>query len=126
MSDERAVRLYFGRKPENSMSVDDLFIGFMENKNYLIDNAVDELIHAIKTLNVSRTNFHTINPLIPNFMDDDIAKELMWMIDVDGNHIHMGTDAHLLKKLEWMGPGEALCDDYRSFYSLSVKAIHDK
>jgi hypothetical protein len=78
MSDEKNVRLYFGRKPENSMKIDDFFIGFMEKHDYLIDKAVDELIHAMKTLNISINVFHTMNPLIPNYMLDKVAIELMW------------------------------------------------
>ena len=121
MSDEKSIRLYFGRKPENSMKIDDFFIGFMEHHDYLIDKAVDELIHAMKTLNISINVFHTMNPLIPNYMLDKVAIELMWMIDEEGNHISMKDDMHLRSKLDWMAPGEALCDDYRSFKSLPVE-----
>jgi|694.fasta_scaffold05161_23 hypothetical protein len=121
MSDEKNVRLYFGRKPENSMKIDDFFIGFMEKHDYLIDKAVDELIHAMKTLNISINVFHTMNPLIPNYMLDKVAIELMWMIDEEGNHISMKDDMHLRSKLDWMAPGEALCDDARSFKSLPVE-----
>lgn len=126
MSNDDSIRLYFGRKPEGSFSMDDFFIQLMSSENYVIDNAVDRLVEALKTLNLASGIFHTFNPLIPNFMDDEVAKELMWMIDGDGNHIRMKTDEHLLKKLEWMGPGEALCDDYRSFEALPIKDIHDK
>lgn len=59
--------------------------------------------------------YYTCNPLIINFFTDDFAKDYVYIIDEDDNEIHMGSDESLLKKLEWGGPGDAVCDDARSF-----------
>jgi hypothetical protein len=113
-------RLYFGRKPADSIPLDGFFISVMEDNDWLIDAAVDVLVERIQNA-PDNSVFHTLNPLIPNYMLDKVAVELVWMIDEDGNHISMKDDMHLRSKLDWMGPGEALCDDARSFKSLPVE-----
>lgn len=119
MSDEKNVRLYFGRMPECGVSVDQMFINILSRHDWLIDSAVDDLVQKLQA--APEVVFHTMNPLIPNYMLDKVAVELMWMIDEDGNHISMKDDMHLRSKLDWMAPGEALCDDARSFKSLPVE-----
>jgi len=125
MPDENEVKLYFGRKPEGAMSIDDLFIGFLQKHQYLIDHAVDDLVDCIKNFYLPTKVFHTFNPLIPNFMDDEPASQLMWMLGPDGTHIHMCEDEHMMEKLSFMGPGEVLCDDYRSFEQLPIKGNYE-
>ncbi len=53
--------------------------------------------------------FCTINPLLINYLEDDIAKEHVYYLSKD-DQIKFGDDQVLCKKLKFMGPGEALAD----------------
>lgn len=110
------IKIYFGRQPDaNFQPLDDIFAYLFVQENYHYGNAVDRLVDQLNAM--QEGNYWTVNPLIPNFMDDDVTKELFWIIDEKGCEIHFKADEALLKKLDFMQPGEALCDDARSFQS---------
>ena len=44
-------------------------------------------------------------------MDDEFAKEHVYIIDENGKHIKFGDDASMLRKLTCMGVGEVVCDE---------------
>lgn len=46
---------------------------------------------------------------------DAEVKNYSWAISEEGNHINMGADESMLEKLTVLGPGEVVCDDYRTF-----------
>jgi len=109
-----APRIYFGRIPDgidNANFIDSFFPVIFATYNYHYDRAVEALIKELKPNEI----YHTLNLLIPNFMFDDQASDLFWLIDAEGNHVHMKEDEHMQKKLTMMGPGDVLCDDARSF-----------
>lgn len=106
------MRIYYGRIPEGDVSfIDSYFPQHLARCDYHLENAVEAMVAELEEGRV----YHTLNPLIPNYMDDDVGSELMWMIDEEGNHVHMKDDSHMMFKLTFMGVGEVLCDDYRSF-----------
>jgi len=115
------MRIYFGRLPEHDEIVylDSMILSCLIAEEYKFNNAVDAMVKHLMT-NWDDNDFkdvvcHTLNPLIINYFTDDFAKEYMWMIDEDGNHIKMGDDEHMMNKLDCLGVGEVMCDDYRSF-----------
>lgn len=112
------MRIYFGRLPEhdNIVYLDSLLLGYLTTEDYNFNNAVDSLVnHLMDIWDGKNVVCHTLNPLIVNYFTDDFAKKYMWMIDEEGNHINMGTDDHMLSKMDFLSPGEVMCDDYRSF-----------
>ena len=115
------MRIYFGRVPEGDdvESVDAIFLDFLIRNDYNIIIASSLLVHYLMN-NWDENDFkdvvcHTINPWAINYFDDDFAKEYLWIIDEEGNHINMGADNYMLEKLTVLGPGEVVCDDYRTF-----------
>lgn len=110
------MRIYFGRKPEAKevFLIDNYFNFFFEENNYHYQKSVDKLITMMFNGGCPSIAY-TSNPLIINFFDDEFAKNHMWIIDEEGNHINMGQDESMLFKLTWGGPGETLADDARSF-----------
>ena len=104
------IRIYFGRMPENCEIIDTYFHEILFKNNYCFDDAVHELCTRLKD-----GNYYTSNALLLNYFSDDFAKECIWIIDEDGNHIFLGNDAHMLEKLKYMQVGEVICDDHRSF-----------
>ena len=105
------ARLYFGRIPEKYYyNIDGFFSHILIRENYNMQAAVDRLVDSLDS--VGGYN-HTVNPLIVNYISDEIARELIWFIDSEGNEIKMGDDVSMCKKLQFMGPGEALADDSR-------------
>lgn len=113
------MKIYFGRIPDCKLKfVDDrhLFPLFLMCKEYNYTKAVEELIvymeYEVKHDNVS---FYTCNPLILNYFDDEFANKYLFFIDDNGNEIKFGEDESCQKKLKFMGPGEVLCDDSRTF-----------
>jgi len=115
------MKIYFGRVPKGDevVSLDTSFLETLIENDYNIEKSVDELVSWLLN-NWDEDDFndivcHTINPLLINYFTDDIAKEYVWIIDEEGNHIKFGDDEHMLRKLSCMGVGEVLCDDYRTF-----------
>lgn len=118
------MRIYFGRMPEDTSgdgvkSLDAMFLDYFVAHDYNFNDAVDTMVSHLLT-NWDEDDFkdviiHTINPLIINFFTDDFAKAYLWMIDEEGNHNNMGTDDHMLSKMDYLSPGDVMCDDYRSF-----------
>lgn len=115
------MRIYFGRLPEGDeiITLDVNFLKYLVANDYNFNDAVDDMVSNLLT-NWDEDDFkdviaHTLNPLIVNYFTDDFAKEYIWMIDEEGNHINMGTDEHMLSKLDFLNPGEVVCDDWRSF-----------
>jgi hypothetical protein len=110
------VRIYFGRNPHwhNQYEIDRWFNCILENHNYNYQEAVDRIITKIFNLEVNPSrSAYTTNPLILNFFDDEFAKNNVWFIDDEGNHIQMGDDREMLYSLKWYSIGEALCNNYR-------------
>lgn len=106
------MRIYYGREPETgSQSLDLLLLGYLRSNGWRWMWS-----HAGMMFNLlpDRT-YHTINPLIINYLSDDVAKAVVWIIDEHGEHIRMGDDEIMLEKLEVMLPGEVVADDSRSF-----------
>ena len=112
------MRIYFGRKPEND-EIFNLDVKIMEcliDEDYNFNNAVDSLVeHIMNIWDGWNGVCHTVNPLIISYFTDDFAKEYVWLIDEEGNHINMGKDEHMMSKLGCLTPGEVVCDDWRSF-----------
>lgn len=107
-------KLYFGRIPESidtSFNIDEYFYQFLVEKEFNWGLAVDRLTQALD--NVGGV-YHTVNPLIVNYMSDELVKETVWVVDAHGREIKFSEDPALLAKLQWMGPGEALADDSRT------------
>jgi hypothetical protein len=114
------LKIFFGRLPRNPVlrnrlnNIDLIFLDYLTAADFNYETAVDNLVaHYFR----NDAAYYTCNPLIINFFTDDFAKQNVYIIDEDDNEIHMGTDEFLLKKLEWGGPGDAVCDDTRSFTS---------
>ena len=106
-------KIYFGRPPkEFHYDLDEIFKPYFVNHNFNFESAVEAMIADL----TPGVRYHTLNPLIPNYLEDAHASELFWLIDSKGNYIHMLTDESMQKKLEIMGPGDVLCDDARSFF----------
>ena len=106
------MRIYYGREPGGDFeSLDTLLLA------YLRANEWDwERSHAGMLFNLlPHMTYHTINPLIVNYLDDETAKDVVWIIDEHGDHILMGEDESMLTKLRVMLPGEVVADDSRSF-----------
>lgn len=109
-------KVYFGRIPEGKYTnIDKYFPEHLRNHNYNFASAVDALLEDINSNKFENDVYYTLNPLIPNFMDDKVALELFWIIDENGNEIHLSEDASCTNKIMFMSPGELLCDDARSF-----------
>ena len=111
------MKIYFGRIPDTKVKfLDDkhLFPIMLMKENYNFEKAVDVLINYITT-SEEEYNYYTCNPLILNYFDDAFAKKYVYFIDREGVEISLGSDESVLRKLNFMGPGEALCDDARTF-----------
>ena len=107
------MKIYFGRIPDDTFMIDSHFPEFiLKENNYNMDTSVAVLISYLEA--EEKLVSYSCNPLIFNFMDDDFAKEHVYIIDKEGNHIKLGDDEHMLRKLTCMGVGEVVCDDYRS------------
>lgn len=102
------MKIIYGNIAPNVTNLDALFIDYLLRANDF-EKAVEMVINDFKDEDVS---LWTCNPLIPNYLDDDLAKEIIY-IWVDERLIKFGDDPHLCKKLTWCGPGEALADDGR-------------
>ena len=115
------MRIYFGREPEveSVKNLDSELLWYLYNNDYNMERAVDALVRYLLTNwdedDLKDVVCHTLNPLIVNYFTDDFAKEYLWIIDEEGNHINMGADESMLEKLTVLGPGEVVCDDYRTF-----------
>ena len=104
------TRIYYGREPEHFECLDTLFRIYMRANNWDLPVACRAMFGNLREDGV----YHTLNPIIPNFLDDEQACEWLWIIDNTGQHVRMGVDDHMLKKLVVMQPGEVVADDYRS------------
>lgn len=108
------MKLYFGREPKNVdfINLDMVFLNYFREENYIISSTIDRLSKIFNKDN--DIVYYTFNPLIINYFEDSYAKYL-YMIDNTGKEFYLGEDEHFLNKLNYMGLGEALCDDARSF-----------
>lgn len=106
------MRIYYGREPAGECeSLDLLLLGYLRANGWRW-----EWSHAGMMFNLeTHKTYHTINPLIINYLDDETAKAVVWIIDESGEHIRMGDDESMLTKLKTMLPGEVVADDARSF-----------
>jgi hypothetical protein len=114
------MKIYFGRVPQEDgvIFLNALFVDMLIKNDYSLEKSVGEIqcyLEGEACAVINRPIFHTINPLLINFLTDDFAKEYVWIIDAEGNHIKIGDDEHMLRKLSWIGAGEVLCDDHRTF-----------
>jgi hypothetical protein len=108
------MKIYFGRTPEVEFaSLDVIIFEYLKETNWHWENAVDKMVSDLG-LDEDEV-WHTLNPLIINFFEDEFAKQYVYMIDENGEEIFMGTDESMLKKLKFIGPGDVVCDDARSF-----------
>lgn len=108
------MKIYFGRIPDDVcvFMIDSYFPKhILKENNYNMKTSVNALIEYLEA--DKDVVYYSCNPLIFNYMDDDFAKEHVYIIDKEGNHIKLGGDDHMLRKLTCMGIGEVLCDDYR-------------
>lgn len=108
------MKLLFGNTvPQGSglidLNLDGFFYNYLRNANDDFEKAVEDLLAVFKD---TETTLWTCNPLIPNYLDDDVARELVY-IYTEGRLIKFGEDEHLCRKLAFMGPGDALADDGR-------------
>ena len=111
------MKIYFGRIPGDVcvFMIDSYFPAhFLKENDYNMETSVKALIEYLEAVR-DNVVYYSCNPLIFNFMDDDFAKRHVHIIDEEGNHIKFGTDTSMLCKLKFMGVGEVLCDDARSF-----------
>lgn len=108
------MKVFYGREPQGTFaSLDVIFIEYLRKLNWHLENACDQMF---ADLNFDDDEvWHTVNPLIINFLHDEDAKKIVYLIDENGEEVFMGTDESMLKKLQFMGPGDAVCDDARSF-----------
>lgn len=107
------MKIYFGRIPKAPfISLDSgLFLDYLKSSDYSFTKAVTRFLEENSD---NKIVYHTINPLIPNFMDDDCI-EYFHIIDELGNDISLETDEKMNMRLDYMGLGEALSEDYRCF-----------
>ncbi len=54
---------------------------------------------------------HTFSVLLLNFLHDEYALDNVYYMK-EGVLTHLRDDEHITRKIEVMGPGEALCDTY--------------
>lgn len=111
-------KIYFGRPPkEFHYDLDKMFKPYFIQHGFNFEGAVEAMVDDL----TPGVKYHTLNPLIPNYLEDEQGSHLFWIIDIEGNEVHMLTDTSMQKKLGIMGPGEVLCDDYRSFFDNKSK-----
>ena len=106
------MRIYYGREPGGEFqSLDTLLLAYLRANNWDWERSHGGMMFNL----LPHKTYHTINPLIPNYLDDETAKDTVWIIDEHGDHIRMGDDESMLTKLRVMQPGEVVADDSRSF-----------
>jgi hypothetical protein len=112
-----SCKIFYGRHPSSDYPVteviqlDEYFVDYLIQTDYNLQKAVDYLICDFED---DRT-YHTVNPLIINFMSDEYALEHVYILDENGAEIKIGEDEHIKWKLSIMGPGDAVIDDDRTF-----------
>lgn len=78
---------------------------------YDIEKIVDAIIEQKDTFPNDDIIVHTFNPLFLNFFTDEDAKEYFEYYDKKTNTFKkLFSIERVLKKLDVMGPGEAVCD----------------
>jgi len=86
------------------------FYHFFQSNRGELTNLNEELVNEwVKYLDENKLNFVTLNPIIPNFLDDDFAKENIYVMTKNG-HKKLGEVSQALFKFDILGPGEVLCD----------------
>ena len=92
------MRIYFGREPGGEFeSLDVLFLGYLRANDWDWDRSYWGMLFHLLPYKI----YHTINPLIISYIDEEVAKERVWIVDEHGEHIRMG-DERVLKKLRGM------------------------
>lgn len=106
------IRIYYGREPGGEFqSLDTLLLAYLRANNWDWKRSCGGMLFNL----LPHKTYHTINPLIVNYIDDEAARAIVWIIDEHGEHIRMGDDESMLTKLRAMLPGEVVADDSRSF-----------
>jgi hypothetical protein len=106
------MKIYFGRLPTKSfINLDGFFGALLKYFNYSYNDTVDELI---KTYWDSNIVFHTINPMILQWLDKEY-ESCIYFIDKNDIEIQFIQDPTCQEKYKIMGIGEVLEDDHRVY-----------
>jgi hypothetical protein len=87
----------------------DFYRFFQTNRGSSFDLNEELVEKWVKYLIENNLNFVTLNPIIPNFLDDDFAKANIYVMTKNG-HKKLGEVKQALFKFGILGPGEVLCD----------------
>lgn len=98
------MRIYFGREPGCVFeSLDVMLIGYLRANSWDWERSCKGMFFNL----LHYKTYHTINPLILYYMDDEVAKRLVWIVDEHGEHIRMG-DERVLQKLRKLLPTDSI------------------
>jgi hypothetical protein len=101
------MKIYWNTAPCLMLDDGD-FYDFFKSQN--VPNIEVEVVdNWIKYLIDNNLDFVTLNPMIPNFMDDDFAKENVYIKTKNGFK-KLGEVSQVLFKFKCLGPGEVVCD----------------
>lgn len=81
---------------------------------------VDALVAASVNENVV---IHSFNPLFFNWFHDNVAIDAFMMLDNSGKFVKIFSFERMLKKLEVMGAGEAVCDTDFSIFDYDKEGV---
>lgn len=101
------VKVFVGRIPKEhhpkNMITDSWVYYQLQNKT------IEELAADIMQADSYIATVNTFNPLLLNYFTDEWAKQNIFYMKHDVLTM-MGDDAHMVDKLSWGGPGEAISD----------------
>lgn len=85
-------------------------------KHYFYES-MELLVDALVATSVNENVvIHSFNPLFFNWFHDNVAIDAFMMLDNSGKFVKIFSFERMLKKLEVMGAGEAVCDtDFSNF-----------
>ena len=100
------IKIIWGWIPDSlSTSLD-----ILEDYIGLLDDNCRDYEKVLKVIEQNEFEyFRTYNPLFPNYIDDESAKEDIFIFE-NGKLKALKEFPAILYKLEVMGPGELLCD----------------
>lgn len=103
------MKVFVGRIPKEyhpkNMITDSWVYYQLQNKT------IEELAAEIMRSDSCMVTVNTFNPLLLNYFTDEWAKQNVFYMKHDILTM-MGNDAHMVDKLSWGGPGEAISDTH--------------
>ena len=105
---EKFMKIYFGRMAEieeTNLVTDAWLYDKLQTYSH------EELGILIEQGTYDEFVLHTFSILLLNFLRDEYAMENVYYMK-EGVLTNLRDDDHITRKMEVMGPGEALCDSY--------------